>query len=51
MNEEMNSVENQDTGKFVGVAEEAGVNWVIFSDENYVEGSSSEHAAFEYDLN
>merc|ERR1711884_83686 len=45
-NEEMNKVKNQDTGKFGGVPEvarqykEAGVNWVVFGDENYGEGSS-----------
>ena len=26
---------------------EAGVNWVVFGDENYGEGSSREHAALE----
>ena len=52
-NEEMNSVKNQDTGKFGGVPDvarqykEAGVNWVVFGDENYGEGSSREHAALE----
>jgi len=52
-NEEMNKVKNQDTGKFGGVPEvarqykEAGVNWVVFGDENYGEGSSREHAALE----
>merc|ERR1719419_1539599 len=49
----MNQVKNQDTGKFGGVPEvarqykEAGVNWVVFGDENYGEGSSREHAALE----
>jgi len=52
-NEEMNSVKNQDTGSYGGVPEvarqykEAGVNWVVFGDENYGEGSSREHAALE----
>merc|ERR1712126_755347 len=47
-NEEMNKVKNQDTGKFGGVPDvarqykEAGVNWVVFGDENYGEGSSRE---------
>merc|ERR1712141_711421 len=52
-NEEMNKVKNQDTGSYGGVPEvarqykEAGVNWVVFGDENYGEGSSREHAALE----
>merc|ERR1712004_544583 len=52
-NEEMNKVKNQDTGAYGGVPEvarqykEAGVNWVVFGDENYGEGSSREHAALE----
>merc|ERR1719281_416080 len=52
-NEEMNKVKNQDTGKFGGVPDvarqykEAGINWVVFGDENYGEGSSREHAALE----
>jgi aconitate hydratase len=52
-NEEMNTVKNQDTGKFGGVPDvarqykESGVNWVVFGDENYGEGSSREHAALE----
>merc|ERR1712241_789759 len=52
-NEEMNKVKNQDTGNYGGVPEvarqykEAGVNWVVFGDENYGEGSSREHAALE----
>merc|ERR1711962_80151 len=52
-NEEMNTVKNQDTGVYGGVPEvarqykEAGVNWVVFGDENYGEGSSREHAALE----
>ena len=52
-NEKMNSVKNQDTGNYGGVPEvarqykEAGVNWVVFGDENYGEGSSREHAALE----
>merc|ERR1712032_503453 len=52
-NEEMNKVKNQDTGAFGGVPDvarqykEAGVNWVVFGDENYGEGSSREHAALE----
>merc|ERR1712054_714295 len=46
-------VKNQDTGAYGGVPEvarqykEAGVNWVVFGDENYGEGSSREHAALE----
>merc|ERR1711963_221491 len=45
--------ENQETGAYGGVPEvarqykEAGVNWVVFGDENYGEGSSREHAALE----
>merc|ERR1712013_566235 len=52
-NEEMNKVKNQDTGAYGGVPDvarqykEAGVNWVVFGDENYGEGSSREHAALE----
>jgi len=52
-NQEMNTVKNQDTGAFGGVPEiasqykNAGVNWVVFGDENYGEGSSREHAALE----
>jgi len=52
-NEEMNTVKNQDTGVYGGVPDvarqykEAGVNWVVFGDENYGEGSSREHAALE----
>jgi len=52
-NEEMNKVKNQETGKFGGVPEvarqykEVGINWVVFGDENYGEGSSREHAALE----
>merc|ERR1711978_268891 len=52
-NEEMNKVKNQDTGAYGGLPEvarqykEAGVNWVVFGDENYGEGSSREHAALE----
>merc|ERR1712241_284184 len=52
-NEEMNKVKNQDTGAYGGVPEvarqykEAGVNWVVFGDENYGEDSSREHAALE----
>jgi len=52
-NEEMNQVKNQDTGVYGGVPDvarqykEAGVNWVVFGDENYGEGSSREHAALE----
>ena len=44
-NEEMNTVKNQDTGKFGGVPyvarqyKQSGVNWVVFGDENYGEGS------------
>merc|ERR1712038_1249346 len=52
-NEEVNKVKNQDTGAYGGVPEvarqykEAGVNWGVFGDENYGEGSSREHAALE----
>jgi len=52
-NQEMNQVKNQDTGAVGGVPEVAkqykdnGVNWVVFGDENYGEGSSREHAALE----
>jgi len=52
-NDEMNTVKNQDTGSYGGVPDvarqykEAGVNWVVFGDENYGEGSSREHAALE----
>jgi len=52
-NQEMNQVKNQDTGAVGGVPEvakqykDAGVNWVVFGDENYGEGSSREHAALE----
>merc|ERR1719431_1813042 len=44
---------NQETGEFGGVPQvakqykQAGVNWVVFGDENYGEGSSREHAALE----
>jgi len=52
-NEEMNKVKNQETGKYDGVPDvarqykEVGINWVVFGDENYGEGSSREHAALE----
>jgi len=52
-NQEMNSVKNQETGAMGGVPEiarqykDAGINWVVFGDENYGEGSSREHAALE----
>lgn len=52
-NKEMNTVKNQDTGEYGGVPDvgrqyrDAGVNWVVFGDENYGEGSSREHAALE----
>jgi len=52
-NGEMNTVKNQDSGAYGGVPDvarqykEAGVNWVVFGDENYGEGSSREHAALE----
>merc|ERR1719360_471654 len=52
-NDEMNTVKNQNTGSYGGVPDvarqykEAGVNWVVFGDENYGEGSSREHAALE----
>merc|ERR1712119_95884 len=50
---EMNTVKNQETGAYGGVPEVArqyrdnGINWVVFGDENYGEGSSREHAALE----
>ena len=49
----MNTVKNQDIGSYGGVADvakqykEADLNWVVFGDENYGEGSSREHAALE----
>ena len=49
----MNTVKNQDTGVYSGVPDvarqykEAGVNWVVFGDENYGKGSSREQAALE----
>merc|ERR1739838_1276845 len=52
-NEKMNTVKNQETGEYGGVPDvgkqyrDAGVNWVVFGDENYGEGSSREHAALE----
>ena len=52
-NDEMNTVKNQNTGSYGGVPDvarqykEAGVNWVVFGDEIYGEGSSREHAALE----
>jgi len=52
-NEEMNKVKNQESGQYGGVPEvarqykDAGINWVVFGDENYGEGSSREHAALE----
>merc|ERR1711935_1094150 len=52
-NKEMNTVKNQETGEYGGVPDvasqykNAGVNWVVFGDENYGEGSSREHAALE----
>eukprot|EP00092_Neocalanus_flemingeri_P028993 GFUD01031476.1.p1 GENE.GFUD01031476.1~~GFUD01031476.1.p1 ORF type:complete len:785 (-),score=232.80 GFUD01031476.1:627-2981(-) len=52
-NEEMNTVKNQETGEYGGVPNVAqqyrdvGINWVVFGDENYGEGSSREHAALE----
>jgi len=52
-NEEMNQVKNQETGVYGGVPNvgqqyrDAGINWVVFGDENYGEGSSREHAALE----
>merc|ERR1712183_760603 len=52
-NEEMNTVKNQETGVYGGVPDVAkqykdvGINWVVFGDENYGEGSSREHAALE----
>merc|ERR1712142_855450 len=52
-NEEMNTVKNHETGVYGGVPDVAkqykdvGINWVVFGDENYGEGSSREHAALE----
>jgi len=52
-NKEMNQVKNQETGEYGGVPDiarqykNAGINWVVFGDENYGEGSSREHAALE----
>jgi len=52
-NKEMNTVKNQETGEYGGVPDvgrqyrDAGINWVVFGDENYGEGSSREHAALE----
>jgi len=52
-NEKMNTVKNQETGEYGGVPDvgkqyrDAGINWVVFGDENYGEGSSREHAALE----
>lgn len=46
-------MKNQESGKYGGVPEiarqykDAGINWVVFGDENYGEGSSREHAALE----
>ena len=47
-NGKMDTVKNQETGEFGGVPQvakqykQAGVNWVVFGDENYGEGSSRE---------
>jgi len=52
-NGKMDTVKNQETNEFGGVPQvakqykQAGVNWVVFGDENYGEGSSREHAALE----
>merc|ERR1719347_1854863 len=52
-NKEMNTVKNQETGEYGGVPDVArqykdnGINWVVFGDENYGEGSSRENAALE----
>ena len=52
-NKEMNTVKNLETGEYGGVPDVArqyrdnGINWVVFGDENYGEGSSREHAALE----
>merc|ERR1712142_1456890 len=52
-NKETNTVKNQETGEYGGVPDVArqyrdnGINWVVFGDENYGEGSSREHAALE----
>merc|ERR1719397_2360934 len=49
----MNSVLNADTKEFGAVPATArdykakGINWVVFGDDNYGEGSSREHAALE----
>ncbi|KAK4516970.1 Eukaryotic translation initiation factor 3 subunit D (eIF3d) [Mucor velutinosus] len=51
--DKVNSVKNQFTGEYKGVPDTArdykakGVQWVVFGDENYGEGSSREHAALE----
>ncbi|KAL4108048.1 hypothetical protein QTP88_018305 [Uroleucon formosanum] len=52
-NNEMNKVKNQETGDWGGVPDTARaykakcLQWVVFGDENYGEGSSREHAALE----
>merc|ERR1711931_342020 len=52
-NGEANNVKNQVTGEYGGVPDVArdykakGINWVVFGDDNYGEGSSREHAALE----
>lgn len=49
----VNSVKNAFTGEYKGVPDTArdykakDVQWVVFGDENYGEGSSREHAALE----
>ena len=49
----ISQVKNQETGEYGGVPDvarqykNAGINWVVFGDENYGEGSSREHAALE----
>ena len=45
----MNTVKNQDSGvpDVARKYKKAGVDWVVFRDENYGESSSREHAALE----
>lgn len=49
----MNKVKHQVTGEWGAVPDTAraykaqGIQWVVFGDENYGEGSSREHAALE----
>lgn len=52
-NNELNNVKNQQTGELGAVPDTAraykakNIQWVVFGDENYGEGSSREHAALE----